>query len=347
MKLKQSFLVALALLFLALITWEIYWRSQGYYPTIDDNKALWAVQRSKVEFLTSEDVILTGSSRVHFDIQLDVFEDITGKRPLQLAVPGSSPLPIFHDIVNNTEFNGTIIVGVTPPLFFSTTYPKAEPWHRAQSKVEHYHDRTFAERLNHQLSLPLQSNLVMMSGHEEKSDENIDLKGLLRNIKFKKRTPGPAYPPFFEFGDVSIDRNVRMSKQCATDTVFSNKIKNAWKFILTSEGPPPDKNSTTNYFAKDAKKFTERGGNLILVRCPSSGMFYGGEKQFFSRETFFDSLVNVTKARAYHYEDYEQLKSIDCCPEWSHLSAENADIFSKELVNIMLEDGAITNYKTK
>lgn len=345
MKLKKSFLVASILCVIALIFWESFWRSKGYYPTIDDNKALWAVQRAKVANLSSDDVILTGSSRVLFDIQLDEFENASGKRPIQLAVPGSSPLPIFRDLVENTDFNGTIIVGVTPGLFFSTTYPKADPWSRAQSKVEHFYNRTYADRLNHQLSLPLQTNLVMMSGHEEQGDENIDLRGLLRRIKLKRRTSGAVYPPFFEFGDTSLDRNVRMTEQCATDTTFANIIKNAWKFIVTSEGPPPDKQGTTTFFAKDAKKFIKRGGNLILVRCPSSGMFESGEMQFFPRETYFDSLVNVTGAKSYHYKDYETLSHFDC-PEWSHLSAEDADSFTKELVKIMLNDGVISKPKT-
>ena len=279
MKLKKSFLITLILCGIGLVFWELFWRSQDYYPTIDDNKALWAVERAKVESLSSNDIILTGSSRVLFDIQLDEFEKSIGVRPIQLASAGSSPLPIFHDLVENTDFSGTIIVGVTPGLFFSTTYPKADPWLRAQSKVEHYHSRTYADKINHQLSIPLQTNLVMMSGHEEQGDENIDLRGILRRVKLKKRTPNPIYPPFFEFGDISLDRNMRMTEKCATDTVFANIIKNAWKFIVTSEGPPPDKDGTTSFFVADAKKFIDRGGNLILLRCPSSGMLEAGKTE--------------------------------------------------------------------
>ena len=42
---------------------------------------------------------------------------------------------------------------------------------------------------------------------------------------------------------------------------------------------------------------------------------------------------------------YDQLKDLTC-PEESHLSKENANYFTRELVKIMLEDGAITNLKT-
>lgn len=341
MNLKLSLIVGFVLTLFITVGWEVYWRNQGYEPTLDDNKHLWAVQRDRVKDLTAHDVILTGSSRVLFDIQLDAFEKETGIRPIQLASAGSSPLPIFHDLVENTDFKGTIIVGVTPGLFFSTTFPDAFPWKRAQTKVTHYQNRTYAQRLNHWLSVPLQQNLVLMSGHEEEGDENIDLKGLLRHIRMGDRTGGPQYPPFFEFGDIDLERNMRMTQQCATDTTFSNAIKNAWKFILTSgDLPPPDVDGTTAFFVKDAEKFMARGGNLILVRCPSTGMFQGGEKQFLPRAKLFDSLVKVTGAKSYHYEDYPELIGLDC-PEWSHLSAEGADYFTTFLAKEMLKDKAI------
>ncbi len=151
MNLKKSFIVALILCVTAIGFWESYIRSQGFKPTLDDNEALWAVQRAKLETASKSETVLLGSSRVLFDIQLNEWENVIGKRPIQLASVGSSPLPIFSDIVNNTDFSGTVVVGVTPGLFFSTTYPEAQPWKWPQTKVDHYHDRTYAQRLNKML----------------------------------------------------------------------------------------------------------------------------------------------------------------------------------------------------
>ena len=203
MNLKKSLTVALIFTVGAMVSWEIYWRSQGYVPHIDDNKDLWAVQRAKVTNASSEDVLIVGSSRVLFNLQLDEWQKETGTRPIQLASAGASPLPIFSDIVNNSAFNGTIVVGVTPPLFFSTTYPLADPWKRAQDRVDHFFDRTYAQRLNHLVSLPLQKNLVFLSTSEEKWAGNIDLKTLLKNIKIGNRAP-EGMPPFFQFNNISI-----------------------------------------------------------------------------------------------------------------------------------------------
>lgn len=45
MNLKKAFCIAFITAVVGVVGWELYWRSQGYIPTIDDNKALWAIQR--------------------------------------------------------------------------------------------------------------------------------------------------------------------------------------------------------------------------------------------------------------------------------------------------------------
>lgn len=345
MNLKQSLFIAITLGIISVTAWELYWRSEGKVPDIDDNKDLWAVQRAKVDKATSNDVVLLGSSRVLFDIQLNEWEAETGVRPIQLASAGASPLPIFHDIVNNTDFKGTVLVGVTPGLFFSTTYPEASPWKRAQSRADYYKNRTYAQRLNHWLSLPLQQNLVLVSTSEEGWTDDIDLKSLLNRLNTGNRTGKPQYPPFNAFAYIEEDRNNPMNEKPVVDTAFANSIIAAWKFVIMGNPNPPDKESTTNFFVKDAKKFMERGGNLILLRCPSSGWIKGGEDKFLSRSEFWNPLVEASKAKAYYYEDYEQFKNLEC-PEESHLSAKDARYFTTELVKIMKADGALSNYKT-
>ena len=346
MNLQRSLVVAVVLSVVAITGWELYLRAtMRSHSWLADDKALWSVQRHKVNKLDKEEVVLTGSSRVIFDVQLDVWEQKTGKRPIQLACQGASPLPVFHDLVQNTEFNGTIVVGVTPGLFFSTTYPKADPWAWPQSRVDHYRDRTFADRTNHWLSIPLQKNFYFISAEEDDLSDNVDLKALLSRVRWGQRVPTPM-PPFYQFGDIDLDRNVRMTELAATDTAFANTIKKVWKFFLADPNmPPPDRDGTINFFLADARKFIQRGGNLILLRCPSSGFLKELETGGLPREQFFNALSDSLQIKGYHYEDYQQLTGYDC-PEWSHLSAEDADTFTADLVDILLADGVIPTAKT-
>jgi hypothetical protein len=345
MQLDKSLILAILFSIAGLTIWELYWRFQGKVPDINDDKDLWAVQRAKLKNLDNNDFVLTGSSRVLFDIQLDEWEKETGKRPVMLASPGSSPLPVFRDIVENTDFAGTVIVGVTPGLFFSTTYPMAQPWKRAQSKVDHFHNRTYAQRLNHWLGMPMEKNLVFVSVSEEQWDDDIDLRSLLRRCRIGNRTENNAQPPFYSFSYISLDRNVRMTDRTATDTAFANSIKKVWAFF-GKNAPPPDKESTMAYFLEDAAKFQARGGNLILLRCPSNGDLRAAENVFFPRSDYWDELLVQSKAKGYHFEDYVRLNQFEC-PEWSHLSAPDAEIFTQELTRILISDGAITYHKNQ
>ncbi|MDC8005990.1 hypothetical protein POV27_18205 [Aureisphaera galaxeae] len=345
MNLRKSFILASALGLLAVIGWEFYWRAQDRLPNIDDNKDLWAIQRSKLKNPSDDQVVFIGSSRILFDIQNDLWRKHTGTDPVMLAVQGSSPLPVLRDIVENTDFKGTMIVGVTSGLFFSTTFPEAPPWKRAQSKVEYFNDRTYAQRLNHQLSIPLQKNLAFIRAGEENWDTDVDLKTLLSHQRKGERA-GPLPSPFNLFEEVSLDRNVQMLERATNDTAYANTIKVAWQDILKGDRPPPDKASTMAFFLEYATKFQEKGGQIILVRCPSNGWFKEIEAKAFARSEFWDSLVLQSKLPSYHYDDYPQFRNLNL-PEWSHLSKEDADFFTTELISIFKNDGVLTNPKTK
>jgi hypothetical protein len=344
MQLKQTLIIAFTLSILSLTTWEVFWRSQGVYPTLDDNEALWANQRARVESASSNNILLMGSSRVLFDMQLDEWESETGIRPIQLASVGSSPLPIFHDVVNNTNFNGTIVVGVTPGLFFSTTSPEAQPWQWPQSKVDYYKKRTYAQISNHLLSLPLQKNLAFLS--DDQGVDGIKLKELVAKINTGNRVVDPM-PPFHDFGEIELDRNLKMKQITVTDTAYANSVIKVWQFYMkgAASGPPPDKASTMAFFLNDLKIIQARGGQVILVRCPSSGGLRAGENMGVPRSKFWDDLVKQSNLKAYHFEDYDQLKDLKC-PEESHLSAKDAQYFTTEIVKIMKADGSLTNLKT-
>ncbi|MGF1554972.1 hypothetical protein [Paucihalobacter sp.] len=347
MNLKQSIIIAAILSIVSITAWELYWRSQGYFPDMDDDKYHWAATRAKVDVASESDVVLVGSSRVLFNIQLQKWEELTGITPIQLANAGSTPLPIFHDIVENTDFKGTVVVGVTPPLFFSTTFEQAPPWTRASSRSDFYKNRTYAQRLNYRLSIPIQKSLAFICNDDESWYDDINLKALLKTIQLPRRTAKHENPPFRRFQDIDDRRNVRMKERMVTDTAFANSIKAVWKSMLTSEPkpPPPDKEGTIAFFLKDAEKFQARGGKIILLRSPSDGFFADLENMAFARHDFWEELVKKANVPAYHYQDYEGLNGFQTI-EWSHLSATDADLFTENFVNILLKDKIITNLKT-
>jgi hypothetical protein len=344
MNLKGSLITALVLSIAGISFWEIYWRSQGRVPDIDDDKNLWADQRAKVKNLSNDDVILTGASRVLFDIQIYEWEKITGKRPLQLATVGSSPLPILKDIVENTDFKGTVLVGVTQGAFFSSTDEKAGTWRRPMQRIKHYNNRTYAQRLNHFLSMPMQKNFVFVATSENEWASDIDLKSLIGRLSFGNRTGEETEPPFYQFDLIDENRNNRMTGKTAQDTAFAGTVKKVWAFSGRKKREP-QKDLTIDFFSRYADKLTARGGKVILLRCPVTGLLKEREDERFPRKEFWDELLQRSGVRGYNFEDYEQFRNLEC-PEWSHLSADDADYFTREIVKIMINDGALVNTKT-
>lgn len=339
MNLTRSLITALLLFLALMVVWEYLSRQWGYIAALDDDKALWAVQRGKLEKLSSNDIVVLGSSRAHFDIQLNSWEQETGVRPLMLACDGSTPTPIFQDIVNNTSFNGTILIGVTPGLFFSAPVEQAPMWKRPLARVNHYYDRTYAQRLNHYLSRPLEESFAFLTASEEQWADDIDLKTLIHHIRIGERLGEPA-PPFYNFGYVNKDRNTTMFDKTVTDTAFASTIKKVWMFFI-SDAPPPVKDTILSMYKDLVQQFTGRGGSVIFVRFPSSGGFREVERNHVPRTEFWDALIQETKMPGYHFEDYAELNQY-VIPEWSHLATPDAQTFTRDLVAILSRDNVIT-----
>lgn len=119
-KLKAAFLTAFLTTLVALTVWEIYWRSfPDYYEiNVEDDRYLFSAHRAKVEKASSKDVVILGSSRTGFNFNTHIWEEVQGLKPINLSTDGKTPMPFFEDIVENTNFAGTIVMGVTPLLFF-------------------------------------------------------------------------------------------------------------------------------------------------------------------------------------------------------------------------------------
>src|SRR5687768_6965588 len=126
-----------------LIAWELYLRSTGANISYDSNSALWAHHRSKVYEPIDKSTVFIGSSRIQFDLDLDTWESLTGDKPVQLAWPGSSPLPQLYHLADDEQFRGKLIIDVTEILFFSLSPSAMES---PDKGVAYYDEITPAQR---------------------------------------------------------------------------------------------------------------------------------------------------------------------------------------------------------
>ncbi|MEO6365718.1 MAG: hypothetical protein ABIO38_06705, partial [Luteimonas sp.] len=141
------------------------------------------------------------------------------------------------------------------------------------------------------------------------------------------------------------DRNSRMWRKLETDARYRAMARRTW--LQRFGRPPPHMDTPAKAQAVVAAQIQRaaiavhslraRGVDVLFVRPPSNGPLYAGEQHAFPRARTWDRLLQATGAPGIHFEDYPQLQGYQQ-PEWSHLSASEADRFTAALVAIIHRD---------
>ena len=318
----------------AATAWEMYVRSIGYGPTLNDTEDLWVQARRRVQ---PESVVSVGDSRPIFDLDLDELEKGLGKRPIQLALPGSCAYPIFADLANDESFHGTIICSIVPGMFFAPGGPLLETSEKALNR---FHKQTPAQRLSHHFGMFLEERVAFLK------QEDLTLDALLNQLPIPNRPNAqvpPRFPPYFQ--TVDPERRARMIEKCADPNgELARRIQQIWLPLFTPPPPPsyvPKEvfranmgkaiNARFDDTAKAVQKLQARGGKIVFVRFPNSGELKALEDRLNPRARDWERLLKETKVPGIYFEDYPELASFTC-PEWSHLSAGDSVEFTRRLI---------------
>lgn len=331
--LKAAILAAvLVIAFIA--SWEIYLRNKGYSLSYDDGNILWADKRAKVYQPSDRATVFIGSSRNKFDLDIDTWRKLTGEDAVQLAIEGESPTPILDNLANDKNFKGKLVVDVTEGLFFTRdqgnlTTPK--------KFIQFYKDETPSQKAGFQVNRLLESEFVFL-------DKNyFSLNGLLHRLPIRDRPGiygGPDFP--WEFSKKTFDRQSKMDPRFVKEPALQKKVQDIWAAFakMDREKPPTgmELDSFLNVVKSDVDKIRARGGQVLFVRTPSSGPYLEGEKKAFPRTQYWDKILQVTNCPGIHFADYDATSHF-VCPEWSHLSPDQAKVWTTNLVQAMQGKG--------
>lgn len=343
MNLKQSLFVAILLGIISIAAWELYWRSQPdyYHIGLEDDRYLWAEHRSKVEDATPQDIVLLGSSRTGFNFDTHVWKDVQGIKPINLSADGKPPGPMLADIVENTNYSGTIVIGITPLMWFGSS--DNQRWRDANKWVEHYHNQTYAQKLGHWVSKPLQRNLVMLTSSELEFYNDLDLKSLVNRIEFTSERPANNFK-LYNFSYIDEDRNINMFSSMVSNPSFAKKIQDVWNGFLPTlpehemvkDGMP----DIMQQYIPTITKFKERGGKLIFIRHKAEPGWNTHSERMLPRAQTWDVFIEMVDCPGYHWEDYEFMSKYTL-PDWSHMNAEDAKSYTRDLVNELLKNNLL------
>lgn len=138
-----------------------------------------------------------------------------------------------------------------------------------------------------------------------------------------------------------------MSERVEHDTAFRDRLRAVWPPLFS--GPPRPAvlseeawakifsdawTATLAQATKNVDAVRARGGRVIFVRMPSSGLLREIEDRITPRETHWDRLLRETNAPGIYYGDHPELSGFEC-PEYSHLSASDSVLFTRNLITVL------------
>jgi hypothetical protein len=332
--LRPAAVIALIVTILLMSGWEAYWRSGGSLPAYRNSDGLWAMERRRINDAEGDKTVITGSSRMFFDTQLNVWEQESGERPIQLALEGTSPVSLMESLADDADFTGRLIVGVAPGLFFSGFEYRG-------SAFRQYPYESPAHRLGQQISMLVEPFLAFYH-----SDYSL--------FTVIKRQPFPARAGVVFDADVrrlatyARDRNARLWNKVENDPAYAEIAKQIWaqNFVPIDERSEEELKSGLENRNKQIEraiavttKLQDRGIEVIFVRSPAEGHYAISEPMYNPRSDTWDVLIEETGALGVHWMDHEELQGF-WLPEWSHMSASEADRYTKALYHVIQRERA-------
>ncbi len=263
--------------------WEVYLRQKGISIAYDDNGAIWSDKRAMVYEPADKADVFIGASRIKYDLDVDTWQQLTGRRAIQLSLEGNSPMAFLEDLADDPKFKGKLIVDVTEICYFSDDPSfNAEP----QNYVHFYETQTPAQRASFLIDRVAESQFVFLD------QQFFSLNAMLDDHLTIPNRPGfvsagkPKFP--MEFWRQDFSRQTKMAPRFLTDTVLQDEVTGVWSFFLDmgAKAPRPKVDPLPGIIQRTAaavNKIREHGGEVVFVRPPSSGKFWAVEQLAFPR----------------------------------------------------------------
>jgi hypothetical protein len=317
----------IVLLLVAALTgaWEWRMRSIGYeVGDLGDDPSAWAEQRRKLDS-GHEKVAIVGDSRILFDTNLDRFQQLTGIRPVQLAIAGSNALPVLEDIANRSRYNGLVIVGIADQSYFRKS-PGA-----AADDLKRGIFESPDQRVSFLISRFLRRYTAMLDG-----DASLHNWVIKTDPTSRSGVHGP-YGDVWKVSSFSDDRQTRMWTTIPRNTYLRNHAIAVWMAIFGLRKPTPDIVAATANRTKTAvAKIRARGGEVVFVRPPSADPLHALEEKQLPRAKGWDVLLKVAQVKGIHFLQLPDAQGLTI-PEKSHLNAACAVVFTDAYVRALTQ----------
>lgn len=328
--------ICTVLVLLAVASWEVKARSMQHLPGNFDGYTNftihWAEERRKLDEPGNDTrVLLLGSSRMLWAADLDILEQELGTRPLQLAIAGTGPALMLQGIVDDTDFDGLILVGVTPFLF-----NRLDEGFFGSDALRWYEGVSPSEYTGYKIHSFLSEYFGFL-------DDGFKLFELIDHYSDFPEREGAwdLNAGEWKLGYHYAERQTDMWPPVEVKGSFDNdQILAFWMLGLGRDPEPPEKmqemaEEAVELFAPLVEKLRARGGDVVFIRMPGNGKYLEHDLATNYRELTWDPMTEGFGAVSINTMDYPELSSELEIPEWSHLSRQSQDDFSRRIVPVV------------
>lgn len=321
---------ALSMFLLLMAAWEGYWRAYGAAPTYRNSDGLWAQQRRRVDEGEGDATVLIGSSRMLSNVQLDVWERMSGRRPIQLALEGTPPIVPLEQLADDPDFTGTLLVDVVAGTFRGGEGLRA-------SAFQYYLDEGPSQQIGQWLSMRLLEPYLAFY------DPDFALARVVRRQAWPPRPGLAARPAVRKLFVSGPDRNRRLWDKLERDPAYLAQVRNDWATLNWNAPPPPPavratwpelREGTIRRMATAVAKLHARGVQVVFIRHPLSGPYAVWDRKMAPRAENWEILLARTGAPGIHSDDHPALQGYRL-PDWSHMAAADADRYTAALYPIV------------
>ena len=307
-----------AALAVSLVALELNARRLGLSAgDLDNSEVAWVKERIRSD---SADVAIVGDSRILFDTDLDRFEALTGTRPVQLAIHGTSPLTLLEDAASNENFRGLLIVGLADTMFF-------QPFDGYGEYVRRRGDFTSPSgMLGTEIDHMLQRRLAFLD-----SNHRLSVAAHRLDPDFRPGVEGPKHD-IWKVSEVGEERATWLWARVENDPEYRARTRWAWKGFKEKYLYTPQLIAKGHIRAKAAvDKIRARGGEVVFVRPPSAPQLRVNEEAQVPKAKGWERLLANTRSVGVHADDLAQAQGLTL-PEWSHLNRKCATVFTDAYV---------------
>lgn len=319
---------------------EVRLNRLGYQPTVQDSPERWAVERARASRLADRALILVGASRFQLGLDLDVLRRETGMEPVQLAIDGSAAsAPILAGLAADPTIRGTILVdyyddSIGVPGKIATQY---QDYYDAQKNAtmtlqpNAWVEKRLAQML-HENILSYTDGASPFNSLMTRIISTTSARRVLTTLPDRSRLAD--YSAVNDLQRYYHDRVAR-TLGMQLDTSHPDTGAMLAEKIATLSVSDTDKfQKGTQAIKSMVDSIQSRGGRVLFVAMPSSGLIRAIEERRFPRSLYWDKFLEIVDVPGIRTNDTPAMKDFSC-PDGSHLDHRDRSEFTRKLIRAL------------